>query len=183
MNLHPFFSIDVDPLLSSCVPMQFYYNPTIQELDCLVTSIELPDWCCNEADYQDFDFSRFACLQSLVIGENSFGSVKRFRLEGMPELRSLKIGAESFTGMKKYCWEDSIDFSQTQSFDEQKSFSIVNCDLLESIEIGIFCFCDFAGDFELRNLPLLQSIRFGDMSNPSFNFCGTSFVIQGRHLL
>ena len=98
--------------------MQFYYNPTIQELDCLVTSIELPDWCCNEADYQDFDFSRFACLQSLVIGENSFGSVKRFRLEGMPELRSLKIGAESFTTIGPH-WNDALWRDQKSAFDHE----------------------------------------------------------------
>ena len=146
-----------------------------------MTTIELPDWCCNDVEYQDFDFSRFACLQSLVIGENSFGSVKRFRLEGMPELRSLKIGSESFTGLKKQCWQDNIDFSQSKSFDALKSFSILNCDLLESIEIGIFCFCDFAGEFELRNLPSLQSIKFGDMHDPSFNFCGASCVIQGNN--
>ena len=168
-------------MLSSCVPSQLRYDPTIQELDCLVTTIELPDWCCNDAEYQDFDFSRFACLQSLVIGENSFGSVKRFRLEGMPELRSLKIGSESFTGLKKQCWQDNIDFSQSKSFDALKSFYILNCDLLESIEIGIYCFCDFAGEFELRNLPSLQSIKFGDMHNPSFNFCGASCVIQGNN--
>ena len=166
-------------MLASCVPQQIHYNPAIQELGCRVISIELPDWYCNDLDYEEFDFSGFARLQSLEIGENSFGSVKRFRLEGMPELRSLKIGSESFTGIKRYCWMDEINFSTVNSFDESKSFHILNCDLLESIELGAFCFCDFSGEFELKNLRSLRSITFGIIDDVSFNFCGSRCVIQG----
>ena len=47
--------------------------------------------------------------------------------------------------------------------DLSKSFHILNCESLESIQIGEYSFSDFGGEFELRNLPQLQSIQIGDI--------------------
>ena len=63
---------------------------------------------------------------------------------------------------------------------QSKSFHILNCESMESIEIGEWSFCDFAGQFELKNLPSLQSIQLGTIRKNSFNFCFSSFVIQGN---
>ena len=43
----------------------------------------------------------------------------------------------------------------------RKIFHILNCESLESIDIGEYSFSDFGGDFELKNLPQLQSIQIG----------------------
>ena len=67
--------------------------------------------------------------------------------------------------------------------DESKSFHILNCESLESIEIDNFSFSDFGGVFELRNLPQLQSIRFGTIGRGSCNFYGSSFVIRGNDII
>ena len=55
----------------------------------------------------------------------------------------------------------------------------MNCESLQSIEIGEYSFTDFAGEFELWNLPHLQSIQIGTIGNDSYNFYFSSFVIRG----
>ena len=55
-----------------------------------------------------------------------------------------------------------------------RSFSILNCVELESIEIGSCSFSDYGGGFELFNLPKLSTIRID-----SYNFYYSSFVIKG----
>ena len=67
--------------------------------------------------------------------------------------------------------------------DQSKSFHILNCESLESIQIGEYSFSDFGGEFELKNLPRLQSIQIGTIESDSYNFCCNSFVIRGIELI
>ena len=53
----------------------------------------------------------------------------------------------------------------------------MNCESLELIEIGEYSFSDFGGDFELKNLPQLQSIQIGTIGSNSNNFLYSLFVI------
>ena len=133
-----------------------------------MSSIVIPDWACNDASYIEFDFSRFTKLETLEIGDECFGSVELFRIDGLNRLKSITIGKNSFTKQKNDYGDDS-----------SKSFHILNCESLESIEIGEYSFGDYAGDFELKNLPKLQSIQIGTIGSRSFNFCDCSFVLQG----
>ena len=64
-----------------------------------------------------------------------------------------------------------------------KSFHILNCESLESIQIGEYSFYDSAGVFELKNLPQLQSIQIGTIGSNSCNFCYSSFVIRGIYMI
>ena len=64
--------------------------------------------------------------------------------------------------------------------DSSRSFHILNCVKLESIEIGRYSFYDYGGGFELKNLPKLESIKIGEVGSWSFNFYYSSFVIKGR---
>ena len=66
---------------------------------------------------------------------------------------------------------------------KSKSFHILNCESLESIEIGEYSFSDFGGEFELKNLPKLQSIQIGTIGNDSYNFYSSSFVIRGIEMI
>ena len=132
-----------------------YHADFIQSIQSTVTSISLPNWTCNDPEYTEFDFSRFASLQYLVIGDNCFGSVKTFQIDGLNQLRCIKIGKNSFTGEKSGDGNDST-----------KSFHILNCVELESVEIGEYSFSDYSGQFELKNF--------------SSNFYYCSFVIRGR---
>ena len=98
--------------------------------------------------------------------------MKVFRIDGLNRLKTIKIGINSFTQKKN---DDGNDKS--------KSFHILNCESLESIQIGEYSFSDFGGEFELKNLPQLQSIQIGTFGSDSYNYYHGSFVIRGIELI
>ena len=159
--------IDVSPILADLVPI-IYDCSYIESVDSNVTSIHLPDWTCNDSDYTIFNFSRFTSLGELEIGSYSFMNVKLFKIDGLNHLKSIKIGMNSFTK----------NFNKVKN-DSSRSFSILNCDELESIEIGHHSFSDYGGGFELKNLPKLESIKIGEIGSDSYNFWSSSFEIKG----
>ena len=142
-----------------------------------ITSIVLPDWTCNDVDYTIFAFSRFTEIESIEIGDDCFGLVQTFKIDGLNRLKSLKIGKNSFTALKESNW------TYEQGINKSKSFHILNCISLKSIEIGQYSFSDFAGDFELKNLPQIQSIQIGIIGSYSSNFFQSSFVIRGIDMI
>ena len=137
-----------------------YINPT-------VTQLVIPNWTCNKSNNINLDFSRFNHLESIEIGHNCFEYVKSFIVDGLNRLKTIKIGDHSFTHNRNF-WAN----------DKSRSFHILNCEELESIQIGGGSFYDFAGQFELKNLPQLQSIQMD-----SSNFYYSSFVIRGIELI
>ena len=143
------------------------YEGDGSNLNIKVTSLHLFDNCM----LNNFDISMFLYLKSVKIGNECFNEVKTFRIEGMSKLKSIMIGFNSFT-QKKNCW----------GRDESKSFHIVNCESLESIDIGDYSFSDFAGDLELKNLPELELISIGYCGSDSFNFYESSFEMRGRKI-
>ena len=109
---------------------------------------------------------------SIVIGDDDFESMKTFEIDELDRLKTIKIGKNSFTQNKNI-----------EGNDESKSFHILNCESLESIQIGQYSFSDFAGKFELKNLPQLQSIQIGSIESDSYTFSYSSFVIGGIELI
>ena len=92
--------------------------------------------------------------------------MKTFQIDGLNRLKTVKIGNNSFTQHKNRYGPD-----------KSKSFHILNCESLESIQIGNYSFSDYYGEFELLNLPQLQSIQIGTVGNDSsYNFYWSSFV-------
>ena len=120
----------------------------------------------------DWDVSWFLNLESIEIGNNCFESVKAFKIDGLNRLKTIKIGNNSFTQKKNDGGNDA-----------SKSFHILNCESLESIQIGEYSFSDYAGEFELKNLPLLQSIQIGTIGTESNNFYWNSFVIRSIEMI
>ena len=94
--------------------------------------------------------------------------MRTFKIDGLNRLKTIKIGKNSFT-QKKNSYEN----------DKSKTFRILNCESLESIQIGEYSFSDFGGKFELKNLPQLQSIQIGTVGIESNNFYNSSFMIRG----
>ena len=121
----------------------------------------------------DWDVSWLLNLESIEIGNDCFESVETFKIDGLNRLKTIKIGYNSFTLLKEPNW--NYRKANTQS----KSFHILNCESLESIQIGEYSFSDFGGEFELKNLPQLQSIQIGTIGSDSSNFHNSSFVIGG----
>ena len=129
-----------------------------------IKHLQLTDKCVLDK----WDVSWFLDLESIEIGNDCFGSVETFRIDGLNRLKSIKIGNNSFTPKKNWYRDD-----------KSKSFHILNCESLESIQIGEYSFCGFAGEFELRNLTQLQSIQIGTIGSYSRNFWYSLFVIRG----
>ena len=138
------------------------------ELNALNLNVKELVICSNSCnDLNELNLNKFTWLESIEIGDDCFGSVQTFQIEGLNRLKTIKIGKNSFTQKKN-----------SDGNDKSKSFHILNCESLESIQIGEFSFSDFAGEFELKNLPQLQSIQI-----ERYNFCHSSFVIRGIELI
>ena len=167
INLNSFIDISTQP-----EKKHPFSTSVIQSFSQSIRSILIADYSCNERDYTVFDFSQFNWLRSIEIGSNCFGSVQTFKIDGLNRLKTIKIGNNTFTQKKNSATDD-----------ESKSFHILNCESLESIQIGEYSFNDFGGEFELKNLPQLQSIQIGTIGSESNNFCWSSFVIRGIEMI
>lgn len=152
----------------------------IELIESSVTSITIPDWTCNDSEFVKFDFSQFTQLESLEIGDDCFCSVSIFRVNGLKLLNSLKIGKNSFTLVKDQEVDGNSDEVEERLNNSSRSFHIVDCQQLKSIDIGEGSFSDFAGKFELEKLPSLKTLKIGSIGKWSFNFFWSSFVVRGR---
>ena len=138
----------------------------LKSMNMNVTNLIICSNSCNEL--KSLYLNEYRYLKSIEIGDNCFKNVGTFNIDGLNELKSLKIGINSFT-KKKNSWTK----------DPSQSFHILNCIELESIEIGQYSFSDYGGLFELVNLPKLSTIKIGEIGRDSLNFCYSSFVITG----
>ena len=161
-------------LLKECfwvngIESDIYEGDDSKPLNIGIKHLKLTDKCV----LVDWDVSWFLNLESIEIGNNCFASVKTFQIDGLNRLKTIKIGNNSFTQKRNWYGNDS-----------SKSFHILNCESLESIQIGERSFSDYAGEFELKNLPQLQSIQIGTVGNDSsYNFYWSSFVVRGIELI
>ena len=169
--------IDVNESLSKLIPIPLN---NLNELDSSISNLHIPSWSFNnELNMIELNLNRFMNLESIEIGNDCFESVQTFQIEGLNRLQRLKIGMNSFTQLKSKDFENDLDGSISKCRNESKSFHILNCKSLKVIEIGCFSFCDFGGEFELRNLDNLESIKIGEIRNGSMNFIWSSFNIRG----
>ena len=150
--------------------IEIHNSSELSAMDLEVTELVICSNSCN--DLNALNLSKCKWLESIDIGNDCFRSVKTLKMDGLNQLKTIKIGKNSFTQAKS-------------SFDnnESKSFHILNCESLKSIEIGQYSFSDFGGEFELKNLPQLQSIQIGTIGSWSWNFWYSSFVIRGIELI
>ena len=112
-------------------------------------------------------------MESIEIGNECFESVKTFKIDGLNRLKSLKIGRDSFTEQKN-------NYGNDYDNDKSKSFHILNCESLELLEIGKCSFNDFGGEFELRNLNSLQSIKIGEIGSKSSNMNSSILIFESK---
>ena len=150
-----------------------YEGDGSEPLNIGIKHLKLTDNCV----LADWDVSWFLNLESIEIGNDCFESVSTFQIEGLNRLKTIKIGRNSFTQVKRSNWD------RTKANNQSKSFHILNCESLKSIHIGQYSFSDFGGKFELKNLPRLQSIQIGIVKRISCSFYFSSFVIRGIELI
>lgn len=133
-----------------------------------LTEIVLPDGAGNDENCTELEFLNLPRLKTISIRDSSFIYVKKFLIDGLNKLTSVKIGKKSFT-LKYYGYGN----------DSQTSFCISNCNSLETLSIDEFSFTDFGGEFTLKNLPKLSSVSIGSPCKNSLNFYSSSFVLRG----
>ena len=172
--------IDVNESLSQLIPIPLN---DLNELDSSIINLNIPNWSFNnELNMNELNLNRFENLESIEIGNDCFGLIQIFEIEGLNRLQSLKIGHYSFTQVKSIDFENDWDGSILKCRNESKSFHILNCKSLKVIEIGCCSFYDFGGEFELRNLENLESIKIGEIGYRSMNFYWSSFIIRGKNV-
>ena len=136
------------------------------------TILSVPDGVCNSESLISFDLSIFKLLISITIGDTNFFYANEFILNNNIKLNSLSIKRNSFTKHRN-----------NHGNDPSRSFHILNCIELKSIEIDDYSFSDYGGSFELRNLPSLMSIIMGQTGEWSSSFYYSTLVIQGNRYL
>ena len=144
----------------------------LKSMNMNVTNLIICSNSCNELN--SLNLNEYRYLKSIEIGDDCFENVELFNIDGLNELKSLKIGINSFTHLKS---TDKWDNDKANN--RNRSFSILNCIELESIEIGRYSFSDYGGLFELRNLPKLSTIKIGEIGKDSYNFCSSLCEIKG----
>ena len=158
--IHPIIGIINETPISSC--------SELENLPLNATSLNMESNICNSNNMTMFNITDYDSIVLIDIGDDNLMYVNEFIIDGLNHLNSLCIGMNSFTTAKN-------SFGNNLS----RSFSILNCDELESIEIGRYCFSDYSGGFELFNLPNLATIKIGHIGGISYNFRYSSFVIKG----
>ena len=179
-ELNVLIYIDVNESLSKLIPIPLN---NLNELDSSLSNMNIPSWSFNnELNMIELNLNRFLIMESIEIGNDCFESVQTFRIEGLNRLKTIKIGNNSFTQFKLNDFKNDFAGSISKCRNESKSFHILNCELLKVIEIGQFSFCDFGGEFELRNLDNLESIKIGEIGYQTMNFNWSSFNIRGKNV-
>ena len=172
--------VDVNESLSQLIPIPLN---DLNELDSSISNLNIPNWSLNnELNMIELNLNRFVNLESIEVGNDCFGSIQRFEIEGLNRLQRLKIGDNSFTQVKSIDILKDFSSSISKCRNESKSFHILNCESLKMIEIGRYSFADFGGKFELRNLDNLESIKIGEIEYESMNFLWSSFKIRGKNV-
>ena len=168
--------VDVHSSLSSIIesrtiPSGFSSCSYLSILSMSSPLLSIPAKSCNSESLMIFDLSAFKLLQSIEIGDENMYNANSLLIDNMIQLKSIKIGSNSFTKHKN-----------SYGKDDSRSFRVSNCDKLESIEIGQYSFSDYSGKFELSNTPSLKSLKIGVVGKESVNFYYGSLTIQGNIL-
>lgn len=115
------------------------------------------------------DFSKYPCLEHLVIGSFLFARIRHVFLFGMPNLETFQVGKQSFTESHFcYVW-DYFDFPFEEEHymrikSQQRKLILMSLPKLSTIEIGQRSFADFT-TFLIDDCSRLASVSLGDDAN------------------
>ena len=77
--------IDVNESLSRLIPINISITLNdLSKLDSSINNLNIPSWSCNnELNLIELNLNRFVNLKSIEIGNDCFGSVQTFKIEGL----------------------------------------------------------------------------------------------------
>ena len=87
-----------EPLYLPDLKLTISETEDLRNLNLQVTDLTISSNCCN--DLKELDLNRFRWMRSIEIGNDCFGSVKTFQIDGLNRLKTIKIGINSFTQSK-----------------------------------------------------------------------------------
>ena len=114
------------------------------------TTLQVSGSSYNTKSDIQFTLQGLPSLRAVTIGDNSFRYTRTFVIDGLSELESVTIG--NYVGTMR----------QNDPWDSERrdgSCRIINCPNLKSIRIGRYSFADYYDSFDLINLPSLVSIH------------------------
>ncbi|KAM7453662.1 hypothetical protein BLSTO_05589 [Blastocystis sp. subtype 1] len=137
-----------------------------ENLSNRVTELVIPSNCCNEAEWSMFDVSGLKCLKSIEIGDECFENVNEVKLIGLNRLERVVIGKNSFTKNKNDAGNDPT-----------RHFYLKNCERLRELKMGCYSFSDYTV-CEIENVPSLEVIEVGELNEDSYNFFTASLELK-----
>ena len=145
-------------------------SPTILPSSLCASTIEeltVEDCCYSDLKTTELKLSNLPRLKRVVVGNNCFGNVRLFEMNGLRDLASVVIRNNCFTYSTN--WNSLWSSSRCDG-----SWRIANCPKLLSIQTGEWSLSDYRS-LKLKNLPALQSIELGHWSF----YYASSFALTG----
>ena len=115
------------------------------------------------------DLSKYKEMKTISIEEHNFWNTDHFHLRSIDSLETVEIGNYSF-------------YKDDRTNRMNRTFSIVDCSHLRSIQIGSFSFQYYSGAFALSRLPSLELIQIGLKEQDSYCFWYSNFIVKGKAL-
>ena len=123
---------------------------------------------CNDKCFTALDLSFFSNLKVFEVGNYSFSFVEEVKLIGLNQLERVVIGKNSFTREKNDCGHDA-----------NRHFYLKDCERLRELKIGCYSFSDYSV-CEIENVPSLEVIEMGEVTDLSFNFFYASLELKSE---
>ena len=135
----------------------------------LVVEIAVSDNCCEEEEMKVLDLSRFVSLRELRVGNYCFSKTAEVELIGLHALEKVIVGNISFVKLPYSPEQDGKD--------PNRHFNLKDCERLRLLKIGSKSFMDYSV-CEIENVPSLEVIEMGELSDMSCNFWYASLELK-----
>ena len=143
---------------------------SVDELLSMSKTVEALIVCngCDDKSLTALVLSSFSNLRVLEVGAFSFPRVKEVKLTGMNLLERVAIERSCFTEYKNtsYAYKNP-----------NRHFQLKNCGRLRELKIGRYSFSDYSV-CEIENVPSLEVIEMGELSEESDNFDAASLELK-----
>ena len=121
---------------------------------------------CNDKCFTALALSSFSNLKVFEVGDYCFAFVEEVKLIGLNQLERVEIGKNSFTKEKN-----------SDGYDPNRHFYLKNCERVRELKMGCGSFYDYSV-CEIENVPSLEVIEMGEVTELSFNFCYASLELK-----
>ena len=196
MNLRDVVRFDEDKIL--CADLNIWCRPDIKEFK--ITHSQYNGGNVNESVIKLW-ITDLSQLIRIEIGNNCFTNVREFVIDGLESLENMKIGEKCFRIGDDRERDDGVCRIKNcpklrkveignDSYQEFKSFELVDVNSLESIDFGNNCFSysDFSikGSFDLNGVIILlyvdlQALKTIIMKYRSFEYCHIA-VLESKEI-